>query len=186
MDVGLDSGSRARERRLAVLRCVLRCALSCAALLVVYFVLPIGGFGPGVGAIIALIVGGVIFILVFAWQLRSITRAADPRLRAIETLVMSIMLFVVIFSTAYLILSDFNAGSFSERLDRVGALYFPVVTLGTVGFGDIAAKSELARILVTVQVLLDLAFFAVIVRLVTTVSRRSIGSRATDGSHPSR
>jgi hypothetical protein len=50
-------------------------------------------------------------------------------------------------------------------MDRVSAFYFTVTILSTVGFGDIAADSDLARLLVTVQMLLDLTLLAVVVRV---------------------
>ena len=43
--------------------------------------------------------------------------------------------------------------------------------LSTVGFGDIAAKTDLARIVATVQMLLDLAIIAIIVRVFGFVAR---------------
>jgi hypothetical protein len=64
--------------------------------------------------------------------------------------------------------------SFTEHLDRVGALYYTVSTLSTVGFGDIAARSDAARILVTVQMLFDLALIGVLVRLVILVTRAGL------------
>jgi len=54
------------------------------------------------------------------------------------------------------------------------ALYFTVVTLGTVGYGDIAPVSAGARITVSSQVMLDLVLIAVVVRLLTGAARRSL------------
>jgi hypothetical protein len=42
-------------------------------------------------------------------------------------------------------------------MDKVGAMYFTVTVFSTVGFGDITAKTDLARTLVTVQMLVNLA-----------------------------
>ena len=56
---------------------------------------------------------------------------------------------------------------------RTDALYFTVTVFSTVGFGDITAKSETARIVLIVQMLADLAFLGAGVRvLLGAVQRR--------------
>ena len=49
-----------------------------------------------------------------------------------------------------------HSGYFSEPLTRTSALYFSVTVFSTVGFGDITAKTDAARLVVTAQMLLDL------------------------------
>jgi voltage-gated potassium channel len=44
-----------------------------------------------------------------------------------------------------------SASNFGEKLTHTDALYFTVTVFTTVGFGDITAKSEGARLLVTGQ-----------------------------------
>ena len=46
-------------------------------------------------------------------------------------------------------------------------LYFSTTVFTTVGFGDITAKSEAARLVVTAQMWVDLAFLGLVVRTVT-------------------
>ena len=48
------------------------------------------------------------------------------------------------------------AGSFSQQLTHTDALYFTVTVFATVGFGDITAKTEAARLVVTGQMIIDL------------------------------
>jgi hypothetical protein len=45
----------------------------------------------------------------------------------------------------------------THALTRTDALYFTVTVFSTVGFGDITAASQSARLVVTAQMLLDLA-----------------------------
>ena len=47
------------------------------------------------------------------------------------------------------------------RMSWTDALYFTVTVFTTVGFGDIAAKSEGARILVTAQMIVDLLILGI-------------------------
>jgi hypothetical protein len=65
-------------------------------------------------------------------------------------------LFLLLFAASYYILSADDAATFTEALSRSDALYLTVTIFATVGFGDISAQSETARLFVTVQMLLDL------------------------------
>lgn len=51
-----------------------------------------------------------------------------------------------------------------HTLTRTDALYFAITVFATVGFGDIAATSQTARIIVTVQMILDLIVIGLVVR----------------------
>jgi hypothetical protein len=65
----------------------------------------------------------------------------------------------------------------------VGAFYFTVSVFSTVGFGDITPKTDLARIVVTAQMLLDLLLLATVVRVYFGAAhmRAARRSRAGDG-----
>jgi voltage-gated potassium channel len=54
-----------------------------------------------------------------------------------------------------------SAGNFGEKLTHTDALYFAVTVFTTVGFGDITAKSEGARLLVTGQMVTDLIILGI-------------------------
>jgi hypothetical protein len=49
-----------------------------------------------------------------------------------------------------------SVSNFGERLTHTDALYFTITVFSTVGFGDITAKSEAARLVVSGQMLADL------------------------------
>jgi voltage-gated potassium channel len=59
-------------------------------------------------------------------------------------------------------------------LTRSSALYFTVTVFSTVGFGDITAKTDVARLVVTVQMLADLAVVAVVIRLILGAATRGV------------
>jgi voltage-gated potassium channel len=59
-------------------------------------------------------------------------------------------------------------------LDRPSALYFAVTVFSTVGFGDIAPHTDTARLVVTVQMLADLAVIAVVIRLIFGAVNRAV------------
>ena len=74
---------------------------------------------------------------------------------------MVIPLFFLAFSTLYLSLSHAKARPFSQPLDHTAALYCSITVFSTVGFGDITPVSHPARIVVSIQMLLDLVVLGV-------------------------
>ena len=108
----------------------------------------------------------LLFAGVMALQLRGILRSAQPRLRAIRALGLGLPLLLVVFSSSYCIVAGQQSEAFSEPLSRTDGLYFTVTTFATVGYGDISPQSELARILVTVQMLVGLIAVGIIAKVV--------------------
>ncbi len=62
------------------------------------------------------------------------------------------------FAFEYYSLSHAGASSFNMVLTKIDAIYFTITTLTTAGFGDIHPVSELSRLYVTAQELVDLVF----------------------------
>ena len=83
----------------------------------------------------------------------------------------AIPLFLVVFAVFYLSLSQASTTHFSEPLNHSSALYLVVTVFSTVGFGDITPKGDLARIAVSIQMLLDLVVIGAVVRLLTTAAK---------------
>jgi hypothetical protein len=149
-------------------------------LLLLYVFVPVPG-RSGVGALLGLIGGLVVVLILVGWQIRGIVRAQHPVLRAVEVLAFALPLLVVVFAFTYLSLSRADSGSFSEHLSRVDALYYAVSTICTVGFGDISAETDGARILVTLQMLFDFALVAILVRLVILATRAGVHRHSVGG-----
>jgi len=159
-----------RERRRLAARSAGRIGLTTVVLLALYAVVPVAG-KSGAAALVELMLGLLVFAGVLAWLVRSIVRAAHPELRAVEALAVAVPVLIIVFAFTYLSVSRANPASFSQRLDRVGAMYFTVSVISTVGFGDIVAKNDGARVLVTIQVLLDLVLVVGIARTVVFAAR---------------
>jgi hypothetical protein len=84
---------------------------------------------------------------------------------AIEALAATLPLFLLLFASAYITMANSSASSFNHTpLTRTDALYFNVTVFATVGFGDTTAVSQIARLVVTVQMLLDLLVLGLVVR----------------------
>jgi hypothetical protein len=125
---------------------------------VVIFVLALGGFAVLVG-----------------FELRSVLRAAHPTRRAIEVIFFVFPMFLAAFAVIYLKMSQTSGKTFNEHLDHISSLYFTVVVFATVGLGDIFPKTDGARLVVMIQVILDLLFIALVAHLLIGVVQRRIG-----------
>jgi voltage-gated potassium channel len=171
-----NSTNRARLR-LAV-RALLRVFASVAAILLTYYWIPVGdGRGSTASAIFFVTVGLVIFGFVFYQQVIRVSRDDHPAIRAVEALASALALFLCVFAIVYYAAAVNDASVFSEPLDRTDALYFTVTVFSTVGFGDITPIGTPERVITMAQMILDITFLAVLVRILTTVTQRTMERR---------
>jgi hypothetical protein len=118
--------------------------------------------------------GGLLILLaVIVWQVRAVIRARYPALRAVEALAATVPLFLLLFASAYFTMAGTTPANFSTHsLTRTDALYFTVTTFSTVGYGDITAVSESARVVVIAQMILDLLALGLGIRVFTGAVQR--------------
>lgn len=138
--------------------------------------------GRMVAPIAVALVGVVIYILISRRELRRITRSKFPTLMAAESLVLLAALFLAVFAMVYVAISLFDAKAFSEPLDAFSSFYFSLTVLATVGFGDITPVTTPARAVTMVQMALDLVFIGVLIRVVSTATRKGLAGRSDDPS----
>jgi voltage-gated potassium channel len=172
-------GPDREERRAAtraVERSILRATLSVVVIVALYYTLPITPHSD-LGAVIRMVTGAVLVAAVAIWEVRAVSRARYPRVRAIDALAVAVTVMVVVFATFYLNLSSRDADAFSEPLQRTTSLYFTMVTLTTVGFGDITARSDGARVAVMVQLVFDVAVIGTTVKLIVETAKRRVTAR---------
>jgi voltage-gated potassium channel len=155
----------------------LRVAVSAAALVTLYYLLPLDHSSTP-AAVTMLVTGLVAFIALVALQVRSITRSPFPRLRAVEALATSVPLFLLLFAASYVVLAALSVSNFGGHLSHTDGLYFTVTVFSTVGFGDITAKSETARLVVTGQMLADLIVLGLAIKIIVSAGRRGLQLRA--------
>ena len=175
----LDKG----ERRRAWLHTVAVLAVAWVVLVGVYYLVPTGvvpASRSGADSFLRLGAGVALFAAILAGQARRIIRAELPGLRAVE------VLGVVIpcsWSSSRRVwsLSHASAAMFTERLDHTRALYFTITVFSTVGFGDITPRADLARIIVSIQMLLNLVILGSVVRLLLNAAQIGL-TRARDHS----
>jgi hypothetical protein len=147
--------------------------LCLAGLLIGYYTIPIVPH-PHSSVWWRLVIGIGVVAVVLSHEINAILRHGRPMRRAIIALAVILPLFVVMFSWLYLTLSRSTPGAFSTLMTRTKALYFTITVLSTVGFGDIVPRTDPARLVVCVQMVLDLALFAVVVRLILGAASRAV------------
>ena len=74
--------------------------------------------------------------------------------------------FLLLFAATYFMMEQANADNFNvDSLTRTDSLYFTVTVFATVGFGDIAATSQVARVVVIAQMIFDLLVLGLVVKV---------------------
>lgn len=162
------------QMRRAITLTVVRSLILFAAVVGLYYVLPFDGGTMNAGAWLRLFFGLMLFGLTVFLVARKVWNADYPQLRTIEALAIAFPRFICVYAGVYLGLSHQNPAAFSEVLTHTSAFYFTVVTFGTVGFGDIYPVSDVARLLVASQILLDVLFVALVVRGILGISRLAL------------
>jgi voltage-gated potassium channel Kch len=93
---------------------------------------------------------------------------------------------LLLFAAGYFLMAKTSPASFTHHLTRTDALYFTVTTFSTVGYGDITRASESARLVVTVQIILDLLILGLGIRVFTQAVNLGRARRNNpDSSQPS-
>ena len=160
---------------------LLRILLSIVLLFSAYYLIPTTNDG-GDSDLPWLALELAIFAIIVAIQVPAIIKSKYPRLRAVESLAVTVPLFLLIFSRIYLSNSLANVDAFTQPLDHTTALYFTVTVFATVGFGDIVANTNGMKLLVTAQMLLNLAVLGLVIRLISSAAERGVARRdATTG-----
>lgn len=135
---------------------VVRVVVALTVLLVAFYTLPdnVRGAPEAVRTVVF-----VVCVAAFAGLiLLLIARGSRGGLPArAEGLLLTVVASLVFFATVYDRLAD-QADQFDGLVTRTDALYFTLVTTATVGYGDITATGQAARIAVMVQIVFNLVF----------------------------
>jgi hypothetical protein len=155
-----------------VTRAVITSVAIAVVLIAAYYTIPLDGASTRTSALVRTAGGLAAMIAAIALSARSIRRARFPLLRAAQAVTGVVVLSVVLFAAGYCLMSAGDAGAFSEPLDHTDALYFSLTTATTVGFGDINARSEPARIVVMLHMVANVVLIGVSVRMLLRIARQ--------------
>jgi ion channel len=169
----------AAQRRL-IFRGLLRALTATTVLVALYYLSPLDHL-DSVPLEVSLAIALLVLLGVTIWQLRAITRDAHPAVRAIEALATTVPLFLLLFAATYFLMAQADPANFSTHtLTRTDALYFTITIFATVGFGDITATSQPARLLVSAQMILDLFVLGLGIRVFVGAVQRGLQRQAPD------
>ncbi|HET6395060.1 MAG TPA: potassium channel family protein [Blastococcus sp.] len=153
------------EDRREYLTMGLRGAALVVLLLVTYFQAPLDrALTPMTGLVFVSVF--LLLALALVVEVRGILASSKPMLRAIRTLLIGMPMLLVVFASCYVTIAGQQPDAFSEPLNRTDGLYFTVTTFATVGYGDISPVTQLARVAVTIQMVVGLIAVGLIAKVV--------------------
>ena len=159
----IESLPTAERRRLVAIGLV-RALATTLVVVAAYYLLPLDNLA-GISLAVALAVGLLALTAVVAYQVRAIIRHPHSAVRAVEALAVTVPVFLLLFAATYFIMEQSNPDNFNIALTRTDSLYFTVTVFATVGFGDITATSQTARVVVIAQMLFDLLVLGLVVKM---------------------
>ena len=130
-----------------------------------YFTIPFrGGHWP---VAVAIALGAVAASVPITLRRVARIRASDhPVSEAFEAVAILASLILVAFATTYYAIAT-NTDQIPGIHTKIDSFYFTVTMVATVGFGDIVPTGQAARIIVAVQILLNISLIAGSFRLVS-------------------
>ncbi|MGW3678157.1 potassium channel family protein [Streptomyces prasinus] len=133
-------------------------AVATAVLVTAYFLLPVDGLGPR-RPTLSWTLFGLILALIAALLLHQIGHVLLDHPHARPGLVIPLLmsLSILVFATAYQALAQ-RPGELIGLDTRLDALYFTMVTLATIGYGDITPHGQAARLVAMLQILYTFIF----------------------------
>lgn len=152
-----------------------------AATLLGYFLLPVEGKTAATAAAVIASVGIALILTVFARQITRVSRSRRPVMAAVEALVLVFGLFLSLFALLYVALSEGDPDAFTQGVDKVAGIYFATTVLTTVGFGDISAVSNTARVVVTLQMVLGMVLIGTAFKALGFSAKRAVTARTQSG-----
>jgi hypothetical protein len=178
MEPSAEHSAAAKRPALVAVR---RTAVPIVLIITVYYLIPVE---PGqTGALRALrIAGTVAGLAAVTWLiLRQVSRHfAAPEDAPLVPLLTALVGGIAFFALADYVVAVANPHQFVDLRTKTDALYFALATLTTVGYGDVHATGQVARGIVTVQ----LVFNVMVIATGASVLTRQVGARIRRRGRP--
>jgi len=145
---------------------VLRNLAALALCLLCYYLAPLRGHFAAlsvIGFVLALI---ALTVLIVREVRRLIDSSGGPAETRLGPLMIAVYLALVVFASTYYRLAEWS-NQMSGLETKTDALYFTLVTLSTVGYGDIRPIGQAARIVTMTQIAFNLVVIASAVSVVS-------------------
>src|SRR5664279_2552997 len=172
---GTPAGSG--KGRFHVLRNVVMNGLTLAGAVLFYYFVPVAQDDHPVWRWAVFVVGlGKLVFLIVRQLRKQLTAGPDPGVR-VHTLITMLYPVVALFALAYYVIQITDPTQFVDLATRTDSLYYTVITLGTVGYGDVHAVGQVARVVTMIQVAFDLVVIGALIAVAT--SRFQVVPRTT-------
>ena len=109
----------------------------------------------------------VLILLIVRHLAKQLSAGSDPGVR-VRSLIALLYPVVVLFALTYYIIQTTDPTQFVDLATRTDALYYTIITLGTVGYGDVHAAGQLARVISMIQVAFDLVVIGALIAVATS------------------
>lgn len=177
---------RSAQLRGLTWRALLRTVTTVVVVGTAYFTLPFTGLDD-LSTLFLLVCGSAVVCAVCGWQVWWVLRSPHPMVQAMEGIAATSTVYILGFASLYAVISQVDPEGFTELLTRMGALYFSLTVFATVGFGDIAAVTDGTRAVVSAQIVCNLIFLALVVRLFVLAAkhrRQQVGEKPITDESP--
>jgi voltage-gated potassium channel Kch len=160
-----------------------RAAAACALLLLAYFLVPVERDPNGLrlalrsaGTLLLVVIVALLVTGQVRRQLRAAPPTGDTEVRQLIRLAVLLLAGVLVFALADFVVADSRPGQFANLNTRIDALYFALATLTTIGYGDVHAQGQIARLVVCAQMLFSIGVVttgaSIVVKQLTRRPRR--------------
>ncbi|QER89722.1 two pore domain potassium channel family protein [Streptomyces tendae] len=159
-------------------------AAGVTAMVTAYFLLPLDRLGPR-RPVLSWVLFGLALALIAVLLLVQVARVllAVPGVRPGLVIPPLMCLSVLVFATAYQGLAQ-HPGEMHGIATRLDALYFTLVTLATVGYGDITPRGQSARLVAILQILYSFIFLTAAATALTNHLRNVLRHHGGPGTPP--
>jgi voltage-gated potassium channel len=99
----------------------------------------------------------VVLVAVVTWITREVVRQSSQRAAEVnqDRLLLLVVVGLLFFALVDLVVARAGPSAFVGLETKTDALYFALTTLATVGFGDVHAEGQVARVLLIIQMIFN-------------------------------
>ena len=129
-----------------------------ALLLTIYYLVPIRETMSVPDQVMRGAFSLLVLVAVVAWITREVVRQSSHRTAEVnqDRLLLLVVVGLMFFALIDLVIARTGSSEFVGLETKTDALYFALTTLATVGFGDVHAEGQVARLLLIAQMIFNI------------------------------
>ena len=128
-------------------------------LLAIYYLVPIRETTSVPDQVMRGTVALLVLVAVVTWITREVVRQSSQRTAEVnqDRLLLLVVVGLMFFALIDLVIARTGPSEFIGLETKTDSLYFALTTLATVGFGDVHAEGQIARVLLIAQMIFNVA-----------------------------